>query len=80
MAKQENNAPKSMVYDEVNASLRRMEIIVNNSSNPIEVFLATQVGSILGNVVQDILSMLSNPSLEDTAKDFYNQMKADKKR
>ena len=79
MAKQENNAPTSIVYDEVNASLRRMEIIVKNSSNPVDVFLATQVGSILGNVVQDILSMLSNPSLEDTAKSFYEQMKTDSK-
>ena len=79
MATQEKNAPKYIVYDEVNATLHRMEIIVNNSSNPVEVFLATQVGNILGNVVQDISSMLSNPSLEDTAKEFYEQMKAEKK-
>lgn len=70
---------KYIVADEVNATLCRMKIIVDNSTNPVEVFLATQVSGILDNVMLDITNMLNNPSLKDTAQRFYDDLVARRK-
>lgn len=70
---------KYIVSDEISATLCRMKLIVDNSTNPVEVFLATQVSGILDNVMLDITNMLTNPSLEETAKRFYDDLVARRK-
>ncbi len=70
---------KYIVSDEISATLCRMKLIVDNSTNPVEVFLATQVSDILDNVMLDITNMLTNPSLEETAKRFYDDLVAHRK-
>jgi hypothetical protein len=70
---------KYIVSDEISATLCRMKLIVDNSTNPVEVFLATQVSGILDNVMLDITNMLTNPSLEETAKRFYDDLVAHRK-
>lgn len=70
---------KYIVSDEISATLCRMKLIVDNSTNPVEVFLATQVSGILDNVMLDVTNMLTNPSLEETAKRFYDDLVARRK-
>jgi hypothetical protein len=65
-----------MVYDELDATVRRVRLVADNSSNPVEVFLATQVTDILGNVLVDVANTLANPGLEETAKEFYESIRA----
>ncbi len=72
--------PKSIVYDEINATVKRVKLVADNSSSPVEVFLATQVGNILGNVLLDVANTLANPGLETTAKEFYEAIQDDKKK
>ena len=78
MAKDDKTV-KYIVSDEISATLCRMKLIVDNSTNPVEVFLATQVSGILDNVMLDITNMLTNPSLEETAKRFYDDLVARRK-
>jgi hypothetical protein len=68
------NARKSIVFDELNATLRRIGIIAKNSNDPVEVFLATQIDPIMRSVIMDVERTLKNPALEATAIEF---MKAD---
>ena len=68
--------PTSMVYDELDATVRRVRLVADNSSNPVEVFIATQVTDILGNVLVDVANTLTNPGLEETAKEFYESIRA----
>ncbi len=66
-----------IVFDEVNATLNRVKIIQENSSDPVEVFLAIQVGAVLNNVLADLTRTLQNPALETTAKEFMKAMQDD---
>lgn len=72
--------PNSMVYDELKATIQRVKLVADNSSVPVEVFLATQVSNILGNVLMDVANTLENPGLEATAKEFYDAVQEDKKK
>jgi len=72
--------PNSIVYDELNATVQRVKLVADNSNNPVEVFLATQVSNILGNVLMDVANTLANPGLEATAKEFYDAIQDDKKK
>ena len=66
-----------IVFDEVNATFNRVKIIQENSSDPVEVFLAIQVGAVLNNVLADLTRTLQNPALETTAKEFMKAMQDD---
>ena len=66
-----------IVFDEVNATLNRVKIIQENCSDPVEVFLAIQVGAVLNNVLADLTRTLQNPALETTAKEFMKAMQED---
>ena len=69
---------KSIVFDEVNATLKRVKIIEDNSNDPVDVFLAAQVEAILTNVTHDIKSTLNNPALESTAEEFVKVARENK--
>lgn len=77
---QKEELRKSIVFDEVNATLNRMTIIANNSNDPVEVFLATQMESIIGRVVEDIVMTLRNPALDATADEFMKAALEDQKK
>ena len=71
---------ESIVYDEVKSTYNRIQLVLNNSSNPVEVFIAAQVSNVLGDIVADIGVLLMNPSLDATAEQFTKalaQQKAD---
>ena len=65
----------SIVFDEVNATLNRVQLVMNNSDNPVEVFVAAQVSNVLSNVVADVGMLLMNPSLDATAEQFVKALK-----
>ena len=77
---QKEELRKSIVFDEVNATLNRMGIIANNSNDPVEVFLATQMEAIIGRVVEDIVMTLRNPALDATAEEFMKAALEDQKK
>lgn len=65
---------KSIVFDEINATANRIQLVAMNSSDPVEKFLAYQLLPIVGNIVADVTSMLSNPELDRVAKEFADSM------
>lgn len=65
----------SMVFDEINATFNRVQLVMNNSDNPVEVFVAAQVSNVLSNVVADVGMLLMNPSLDATAEQFVKALK-----
>ena len=65
---------KSIVFDEINATANRIQLVAMNASDPVEKFLAYQLLPIVGNIVADVTSMLSNPELDRVAKEFADSM------
>ena len=57
-----------------------MGMIANNSNDPVEVFLATQMEAIIGRVVEDIVMTLRNPALDATAEEFMKAALEDQKK
>jgi len=65
----------SIVFDEINATANRLQMVANNSNNPIDKFLAYQLLPVVGNLVADVTDMLVNPDLDQIAKDFADSFK-----
>lgn len=70
----ENNDLRSITVDEVTAVFNRMKIIMDNSENPVEVFLANHMYNVLGDVLADLNSILANPNLELIAEQFVKKI------
>ena len=64
----------SVVFDEINSTANRIQLVAMNSSNPVDKFLAYQLLPIVGNIVADVTSMLGNPELDRVAKEFVDSM------
>ena len=64
------NNRTSIVFDEINATANRVQMVAMNSSDPVEKFLAYQLLPIIGNIVADVTSMLANPEIDRVAKEF----------
>lgn len=76
MPQQEENR-RSIVFDELNATWNRIKLIRDNSDDPVEVFLAVQLESVLYGIIGDVSTTLNNPVLESTAEDFVKSMRQD---
>ena len=64
----------SMVFDELTSTCKRIQLVVNNCSNPVEVFIGQQVYNALDNIIADLRGLLANPNLDATAEQFVKMM------
>lgn len=67
---QKQELPKSIVFSEVNAVTNRVKMILDNSDDPVEQFVAYQILPVLGNMVTDVVSILTTEHIDSIAIDF----------
>ncbi len=69
-----NETRSSIVFDELKSVRNRIKLLVDNSGNPIEIFIGNQVYNVLNNLTEEVSVLLKNPNLEATADQFVKML------
>jgi len=64
----------SIALDELNATYKRLEIIANNSENPVERMLAIQLAPVIEQNIHAAIGLLSMPDIENKAEAFCKEI------
>lgn len=65
---------KSIALDEIKATLNRLQIIADNSSDPVERMVAIQLSPVMSSNIRAVESLLMTPGLEEKAKAFCAEL------
>lgn len=65
---------KSIVLDEIKATFNRIQIVADNSENPVERMVAIQLLPVLNGNIRAVESLLMTPGIEEKAKDFCESL------
>lgn len=57
--------------EEVESTINRCNLIVNNSDSDVERFIAVQTIQALGQVLQGVKQLEGHPKLEEMASEFF---------
>lgn len=61
--------------DDMKATAKRMSLIINNSSDDAEVFVAMQIQQNLDNLAKQLEQFIQSPSFPNVLKEFTAQRK-----